>query len=149
MNGATRAASALLCLCAYLAPEGIPEQLLIQGAPALGEVLGTVAGDIFALNLTIRLLRTYSLLNREFDRDTELTRLSIHRIMQEILIDEMDEPTRQLWAERAVRAVGLALPGMAKNILRTHVQHCLQHIEQWHMSFPEADAIQKYAEKAT
>jgi len=137
------AASELLCLCAYLAPEGIPEKLLMLGAP----VLGPVAGDLFALNLTIRLLRTYSLLNREFDRDTELTRLSIHRIMQDILIDEMDEPTRQLWAERAVRAVSLALPAIGDNLPQAQVQNCLQLIEQWHMSFPEVDVIRKYAEK--
>lgn len=140
-------ASELLCLCAYLAPEGIPEQLLMLGAPVFGPVLGPVAEDLLALNLTIRLLRTYSLLNREVDRDTELTKISIHRIMQDILIDEMGEEMRQLWAERAVRAVGLALPVMGVNVLRAQIQNGLQLIAQWHMSFTEADVIRKYAEK--
>lgn len=142
------AAIELLHLCAYLAPEAIPDAVLTAGASALGPVLGPVAADPIALDQTIGLLRKYSLLNREVDRQTDLTRLSIHRIMQEILLDEMDEPTQQLWAARAVRTVAQAFPTMPWSMLQAHVRHCLPFIERWNMAFPEATLLQQQAAKA-
>ena len=141
------AAAELLRLCAFLAPEAIPDELLIKGAPTLGPILGPVAANPVVLDQAIRLLRSYSLLHREADRETDLTRLSIHRVMQEILLDEMDKSTQQFWAESAVRAVAQALPTLQWSVLQAHVQNCLQLIEKWRMSFSEADYIQQYVEK--
>ncbi len=142
------AAFELLRLCAFLAPEAIPDVVITAGASALGPVLGPVAADPIALDQAIGLLRKYSLLNREADRQTDLTRLSIHRIMQEILLDEMDEPTQRLWAERAVRTVAQAFPTMPWAMLQAHVRCCLQFIERWDMTFPEAMLLQQQAAKA-
>jgi TIR domain/NB-ARC domain len=139
------AATELLRLCTYLAPETIPDELVTKGAAALGPVLGPVAANPVALDQTIGLLRKYSLLNREADRTTDLTRLSIHRVMQEILLDEMEEVLQYLWAERAVRALAQALPVMEWSVLQAHVRHCLDLITKWHMSFPEAELIRRYA----
>ncbi len=68
-------------------------------------------------------------------------------MMQEILKDEMDEATQQMWAERAVRAVDLALPSVEEHIIQAHVRHCISLIEQWNMTFPEAEHIRQYAEE--
>jgi hypothetical protein len=138
------AATELLRFCANLAPESIPVELLLQGASMLGPLLGPVASDTIALNQVIGLLRTYSLLNRDADRGTETTRLSIHRIMQEILLDEMDETSRLLWAKRAVQAVAQALPSIPGNLLLPHVQHCLHLIEYWQLTFPETEQLRQY-----
>jgi nucleoside phosphorylase len=137
------AASELLQLCAFLAPEAIPDELLMKGASALGPILGPVAARPVDLDLTIATLRKYSLLNREADRETDLTRLSIHRIMQEILQDEMDEPTQRVWAERSVTAVARALPFIDWQIMQAHARKCLSLIEKWKMTSPEAEFIRK------
>ena len=55
------AAADLLRLCAYLAPDAIPEEILTQGAEHLGPVLGPVASDAFLLGQAIEALRAYSL----------------------------------------------------------------------------------------
>lgn len=141
-------AAELLRFCAYLAPEAIPDELLTKGASALGSVLGPVAANPVALDQAIGLLRKYSLLHREVNRETNLTRLSIHCVLQEILLDEMDELTQQLWAERAVRAVAQAFPIMPWSVLQAHAQNCLQLIEQWQMAFSEAELLKHKIEEA-
>lgn len=143
------AATELLRLCAYLAPEAIPDELLTVGASALGPVLGPVVANPVAFDQIIRLLRTYSLLHREVDRQTDLTRLSMHRIMQEILLDEMDEADQQLWAERAICAVAQSLPVLPRPVLQSHAHNCLQFIERWQMTFPEAKLLRQWVEQAS
>lgn len=141
------AAFELLQLCAFLAPEAIPEEIFTRGAQALGPVLGPKAANAFGIDVTTIILRRYSLLNREVKGEEEISQFSMHRMMQEILKDEMDETTRQLWAERAVQAVSHALDCVDEHIIQAHVHHCVQLIEQWNMTFPEAERIRQYAEK--
>ncbi len=141
------AAFELLQLCAFLAPEAIPEEIFSKGAAALGPVLGSIAAQPVTLDRATVTLRRYSLLNREVDREKDLSRFSIHHMMQEILRDEMDEPTQQQWAERAVRAVALALPVVEWHIMQAHAHKCIQLIEQWDMTFPEAQFVQQYLEE--
>ena len=40
----------------------------------------------------------------------ETTTLSIHRLVQAVLIDEMNKDTQQQWAERVVRVTQRTLP---------------------------------------
>ena len=47
------AAVELLRLCAFLAPDAIPEEILTEGIPDLGPVLQPVAADLFELNIAI------------------------------------------------------------------------------------------------
>jgi hypothetical protein len=142
------AAAELLRFCAFLAPEAIPDELLTTGASALGPILGPIAAHPVTLDQSMSLLRRYSLLHRESDRETDLTRLSIHRVLQEILLDEMDLPTRQRWVERAVCALTQAIPTMPWSVLQAHARNCLRRVEQWHMRFPEAERLKRYAEEA-
>jgi TIR domain/NB-ARC domain len=142
------AAAELLCLCAFLAPEAIPDEVLTVGASALGPVLGPIAASPVKLDQAIGFLRKYSLLSREVDRQADLTRLSIHRIIQEILLDEMDEPTQKLWAERAVRAIARSFPSLPWYLLQAHARNCLQFIKKWNMTFPEAERLRQWIETA-
>jgi len=81
------AASELLRLCAFLAPDAIPYEIFTEGASVLGPVLGPVAADPLALDSAIALLRDHTLLKHEVDHGTDASRLFIHRMMQEILRD--------------------------------------------------------------
>lgn len=141
------AAFELLQLCAFLASEAIPEEIFTKGATVLGPVLGSIAANPFAIDMTTIILRRYSLLNREVRGEEDIPRFSMHRMVQDILKDEMDEATRLLWAERAVRAVSLALPFVEEHIIQAHVRHCIALIDQWNMTFPEAERIRQYAEE--
>jgi hypothetical protein len=136
-----------LQFCALLAPEAIPEEIFTKGAAALGPVLETVVVDQIAIDRVTAMLRKYSLLNREVDKENDIARFSMHRIIQEILLDEMDDTTQQLWAERAVCAVTLAHPFVEWRVMQAQVRHCLSWIEKWHMTFPEAEQLRQFAEK--
>jgi tetratricopeptide (TPR) repeat protein len=103
---ANPAATELLRLCAFLHPDAIPEELFREGAPELGPELQTLASDGFRWNNAISNILKYSLLRR----DPKARTLEIHRLVQEVLKQGMDENTQRLWAERAVRAVARSFP---------------------------------------
>ncbi|MBV9689657.1 MAG: DUF2225 domain-containing protein [Ktedonobacteraceae bacterium] len=103
---ANPAAADLLRLCAFLAPDAIPEEIFTEGASHLGPVLSPVASDGYALNAAIEELRLYSLVKRNSEDKT----LSVHRLVQAVLQDSMDEATQRRWTERALHAVEQAFP---------------------------------------
>jgi Flp pilus assembly protein TadD len=135
------AAADLLRLCAVLDPDAIPEEVLTAGAPHLGERLGPAAADKLALTTTIGAACRFSLLSR----DTAARTLTLHRLVQAVLQDEMDEATRRTWAERAVRAVARAFPSAAEfsnwptcNQLLPQGLACVTNVEKYELKFPEA-----------
>ena len=138
------AAADLLRLCAFLAPDAIPEELLARGAAELGSALEAAAADSFELNEALEVLRRYSLVRR--DGSTHM--LSIHPLVQTVLKESMDQQTRRAWAERTVRAINAAFPeansGTDANqqyylqYYLPHVQECATLITQYHLHFPEA-----------
>jgi nucleoside phosphorylase len=100
------AAAELLCVCAFLSPDAIPEEILTVGASSLGPVLASVAGDAFQLNQAIETLRAYSLVQR----DLKGRSLSSHRLVQDVIQDAQKKAQRDTWAERAMLAVNAAFP---------------------------------------
>ncbi len=100
------AAADLLRLCAYLAPDTIAEEILTMGAPFLGPILQPVAADAFLLSQAIEVLRAYSLVRRDPQGKT----LSIHRLVQAVLQDQLAEAEQRCWAERMVLAVNAVFP---------------------------------------
>ena len=100
----------LLRVCAFLAPDAIPEQVFTEGAEELGEPLAEAASDELAWEKTLREACRYSLLTR----DADARALSVHRLVQAVLRDAMSEEERRSWAERAVRAVKRAIPDVSK-----------------------------------
>jgi tetratricopeptide (TPR) repeat protein len=91
----------LLRLCAFLAPDSIPEEILAKGTSCLGPGLAEVTADVFRLNQAIEALRAYSLVRRNPKEKT----LSIHRLVQAVLQDTLSEQERRLWAEQTILAV--------------------------------------------
>ena len=103
-----RAAAELLKLCAFLHPDEIPEQMLIEGATELGPVLQLVAEDQMALNEAIRELLKYSLVKRDADGKA----LSIHRLVQFVIHDGIQGSEEKLWIERTVSCLDKLLPSV-------------------------------------
>ena len=134
------AAADLLRFCAFLAPDAIPEAIITEGSTKLGPTLGPVASDAFALNTSLEVLRMYSLVRRNPDTKT----LNIHRLVQAVLKESMDEQIQRQWAERAVCAVNAAFPeGQFEGWNRRqeclpHVLACAQVIEQYDLLLADA-----------
>ena len=126
------AAADLLRVCAFLHPDAIPEEIITEGAAALGPELQAVAQNPLVLNQAIGVLLSYSLLKRQPEEHL----LSMHRLVQAVLKDGMDASTYRQWAERVVQAVDQVLPEMEYRTYTRyerclpHAQECAQLIEQ-------------------
>ncbi|TMC22767.1 MAG: TIR domain-containing protein, partial [Chloroflexi bacterium] len=102
------AAADLLRLCAYLAPDAIPEAILIQGASQLGSLLAPVVADPFKLGQAVEALRAYSLIQR----DPRTQTLLVHRLVQAVLRDSMASEAEREWKQRVVMAVNASCPNV-------------------------------------
>ena len=101
-----RAAADLIRVCAFLAPDTIPLEIFSKGATELGDNLSSVSGSTLELIKVVGEAGRFSLIHRDATRRT----LDIHRLVQQVLIDEMDNGERRLWAQRTVSALNTAFP---------------------------------------
>ena len=90
---ANPAAAELLRLLAFLHPDAIPEEIITKGAPELGPVLEPVATNLVTLNKAIAELLKYSLVRRDSNAKT----LTVHRLVQLVIQDSMDEEQEHMW----------------------------------------------------
>jgi hypothetical protein len=91
-------------------------------------------------NSSIGEILKYSLLRR----DSKARTLKIHRLVQAVLKEGMDDAARTLWAERAVRAVNRAFPDVEFSTwagcegLLPQAYACAELIKHWGFWLPEA-----------
>ena len=100
------AAADLLRACAFLHPEGIGEEMLRTGASFLGPVLAPVVADAYQFDHMLATLRSASLVTRSPETRT----LSVHRLVQAVLADQMAPGEVRLWSERVLRMVNATFP---------------------------------------
>jgi tetratricopeptide (TPR) repeat protein len=101
---ASPAGADLLNLCAFLAPEDIPQDLLTEGAQFMPQPLADAVADLLAFDNTAVILLNYGFVRRIGKA------LSIHRLVQAVARDRLPENARNTWAEAAVRLVNSAFP---------------------------------------
>jgi tetratricopeptide (TPR) repeat protein len=106
MEQAIPAAAALLTFCAFLHPDTIPEELFTDGASELGPVLGPVAEDPILFNKALGEILKFSLIHRDMNTHT----LDIHRLVQAVIRESLDDETRNQWIERLIRAIDRVFP---------------------------------------
>ena len=92
----------LLKILAFLAPNNIPKSMLIEGASELPEPLSSTAKDGIRFNDSISSLRLYSLISIADNS------LSIHRLVQAVMLDGLAEDEKKKWNEAAIRMVNKA-----------------------------------------
>jgi tetratricopeptide (TPR) repeat protein len=133
-------AADLVHMCAFLAPDAIPEEIFTKGGSAIGPEFARCAESPLDFANTIKQAATFSLIRRDApDRS-----LDIHRLVQEVLKDGMDPAQVHEWAESALRAVDLAFPFVefrnwhACERLLPHARACGAWIERF--SFESAEA---------
>jgi tetratricopeptide (TPR) repeat protein len=113
----------LLRLLAFLHPDAIPYELLVDGASELNEQLRSLAARPLALNEALADLYSYSLIHHL----TDTTTLSIHRIVQAVLIDALTKRQQRQWASMAIRMVNRVFPEVHFD---THEERALLICEQ-------------------
>ena len=95
-------------MLAFFAPTPLPRAVLDADPDALPESLR----DKLARNRAIAALNRFSL-----PGPTE-ARIAVHRLVQAVTRDGLDEATAKAWAEVAVRLVNEALPNLPKDYIK-------------------------------
>jgi len=137
------AAAELLNFCAFLAPDAIPEELLISGASHLGPVLSPVVTNPLQLDQVCKEVLRYSLFQREADART----LTIHRLVQAVLKDAMSEKVQDEWARRTIYAVNATFTSVDFTLWQQcerclpHALACAELIEQGNLALLEAASL--------
>ena len=138
-------AAELLRLCAFLAPDRIPEELLTGGASQWPLALQQAVADPFTFNQMLETLLAFSLVKRL----SENRLLSIHRLVQVAQQDRLAAVEQRQWIERLVRAVNAVFPhdpgevgswSLCQRFL-DQVQACDTLIQEQHLLLPEAAAV--------
>ncbi len=139
-------AADLLRLCAFLDPDSIPEEMIVESESVLPTSLKVLAKDPIKLNEASRDLLNYSLIRRNPDHT-----LTLHRLVQLALKNEMDTKTQQRWATRAVQVVSYIYPDSDYTNLQLclqylpHAQYCALLIEQLNITSAEAAELLRQA----
>jgi transcriptional regulator with XRE-family HTH domain len=140
------AAAELLHLCALMAPDHIPEELLTQGAPYWSPLLQQAVADPLTFNQLLEPLLSFSLVKR-LSKDHLL---SMHRLVQVVRMEAMTAQEQQQWAERLVRAVNAIFPHNPEDPVAAwpryqryleQVQACDTLIQQHQLQLPEAAEV--------
>jgi len=136
------AAAELLRLCAFFAPDAIPEEIVTESASELGQPLKITVTDPLLWDAAIAELIKYSLVRRNSNQT-----LTIHRLVQAVLKDEMNKQLQQQLAERVVHAVNRVFPRVEYATWSKCERYlpqalvCADLIVEWDMAFPEAGRL--------
>ncbi len=149
---ANAGAADLLRVCAFLHSDAIPEEFFTRGARYLGPSFHLLAENTTTIDQIIGEILKYSLIHRN-PRDKTL---AIHRLVQAVLVDKMDEGTQYIWAKRIVKAVNQvflldeAIRSQSAQRYLLHALACTQLVKKWDITSSEAshegaqDAAQLY-----
>lgn len=135
-------AADLLRACAFLHPDAIPEEFFTRGAAALGPAFWPLTEDATAFDRVIGEILKYSLIQRNARGRT----LAVHRLVQAVLLDDMNKETRREWAGRLVKTVnGVLLLDERETLAHRSEQRyllqalaCLKLVSQENFGFLQA-----------
>jgi len=141
---ASPAAADLLYASAFLSHDNIPFEIISNGALELGPALSSSLKDIKTDPLIIEdildPLTIFSLIHRNPGKSM----YNIHRMVQVVLRDRIDETDQRMWCERVLKAVNCAFPEVefsnwnTCDILLTHAKVCSELIDKYGFENPEA-----------
>lgn len=100
--------SRVLRLCAFVHAEAIPEEFLAEGIGSDDESPQGILSEATALDAAMHDLRRFSLVGRQAETKT----LYLHRLVQEVVRDGMDEQEVSQWVEHSLLALGRLFPDM-------------------------------------
>jgi tetratricopeptide (TPR) repeat protein/DNA-binding XRE family transcriptional regulator len=116
-------APALLRLCAFLQSDAIPEEMLVAGAPYMEPELESALADPYQFDLMLAALRSASLVSRHPRTKT----LSVHRLVQAVLRDQMKPAETSRWSGQIVRMLNAAFPTVTFDAW-AQCERCVAHV---------------------
>ncbi|EFH84363.1 XRE family transcriptional regulator [Ktedonobacter racemifer] len=125
----------LLTLCAFLAGESIPEEMISQGASSLDSDLRSLLTEPLRRNAALRELLSYSLIGRSARGKL----FTMHRLVQMVVRESLPLEERQRWILMVTRMLEALFPldllhedyWQRCEWLLPHVYTALSHAEQW------------------
>ena len=127
------AATKLLDFCAFLHPDAIPEDILLEGTHLANTGIHPIVESALQLNQACEVLLRYSLIRR----NAAANLFSIHRLVQAVLQDGMDEQTQRIWAEQVVHVVERAFTSSPLEQVEYYIPHarlCADFIKRWNLT---------------
>lgn len=121
---ANPAAAELLYLCAFLASDHIPEELLVEGAAHWPPLLQEAAASSLLFNRMLEDLLAFSLVKRF----AEERLLRIHRLVQAVQIEALSLEEQAGWATRVIEAAEAIFPRDPRDEVSTWPL-CLRYLE--------------------
>ena len=100
------AAADIMRVGAFVAPQGIPEELFTSGGQYLGPHLSQIAGTPEFITDSLREVARFSLIKRNKNSKS----IDVHRLVQQVVLDGMELETINLWVCRVAKALGLIFP---------------------------------------
>lgn len=140
-------AAELLTICAFLAPDAIPEEFFREGASALGRVFAEMTINPLAFQNASKVLLSYSLLQRH----SEMQTLSIHRLVQVVLRQRMSKAEQDWWLQRTLHFLSAVFPEENYKVWRQcerllpHVLACVALVPESCEDLELANLLQKAA----
>ncbi len=133
----------LLKLFAFLAPDRIPFSMIAEGADEIPEPLCSIVKDETQLEDLVLALKRYSL--TELDGDA----VSVHRLVQAVTEDRLDDEEKRIWAGSAVSMVNAAFPYKIKEMetwprtapLLPHALAATSHAKKYGVSLEETGRL--------
>jgi tetratricopeptide (TPR) repeat protein len=133
----------MLEFCAFLHPDAIPEEMIVAGASVLPPLLRIAATDPIELDRAIEDLLKFSFVRREPTRNI----LIMHRLVQGVVKDTLNQDKQQEYVEQIVRLINTVFPSAEfSNWLECQrylpqAQACAKLIQQQSVLLPEASQL--------
>lgn len=134
VNKAAPIGTEILNLCAFLAPDKIPRSLLDQVAEHLPEKLAEMFRDPLTVNEGIQGLNHYSLSNVDYES------LSVHRLIQAVVRDNLSENNQKKWASAVLRVMDSIFPSDSYSNIESWPQ-CMKLFSHSHKA---VENVEKY-----
>lgn len=119
----------LLYLCAFLHPDMIYREMLLEGSDALPHALRALTGDVYELSRAIKRLLRYSLISS----DVRSGAISLHRLVQTTLRDTLSLDEQRHWAGHVVRLMNAVFP--------------LNEVAVWHITWKKCQMYMSHAKE--
>jgi hypothetical protein len=140
-------AADLLRLCCFLAPDEVPEALLMKGAPYLNEELRAATSDPLRIHRIFKDLLTHALLQRDAERKT----VRVHRLIQAVVQGQMPEAVHRTWIERLIYLLDHLFFSEEEQrdtehwawyeLLLPHIQYVIHQAEHWPIASVELASL--------
>lgn len=124
------ASADLLRLSGFLAPVGIPDELIVNGRRCLGDniekALSDAEDDPLVFGDILEPLIRYSLVTRDIQDKT----YSMHRLVQEVVVSNLEAADVMVWLDRVVSALLAVFKSDARQPIQSLLGRFAPHVER-------------------